>query len=80
MTTARSRKATLAGVALAGVLIGALAMAPTAHAQDTGVPNTEIGHSTQAWLELQRSNAQAAPELPMLGAEAGYAWHRYMKS
>ncbi|MBN3855130.1 DUF3613 domain-containing protein [Paraburkholderia sp. Ac-20340] len=68
------------------------AMSPAAQAQaqaDTQVEtqveaakvsNTEIGHSTHAWLELQRSNAAAAPAQPMLGAEAGYAWQRYMKS
>lgn len=74
--TARAGKAAFA----AAVLAGALAMAPSAHAQSADVPNTEVGHSAQAWLELQRSNAQAAPALPMLGAEAGYAWQRYMKS
>ena len=72
-------------VALAAFVM-ALAV-PAAHAQDvdaqaSGEPvrNSEIGHSTQAWLELQRSNAQAAPALPMLGEEAGYAYQRYMKS
>ncbi|TDG25666.1 DUF3613 domain-containing protein [Paraburkholderia silviterrae] len=60
---------------------------PAAHAQGTDVqasgapvPDSEVGHATQAWLELQRSNTQAAPALPMLGAEAGYAYRRYMKS
>ncbi|WP_321876302.1 DUF3613 domain-containing protein [Paraburkholderia bannensis] len=71
---ARLGKAMFAAAALA------LAMMPAARAQSANVPNTEIGHSTQAWLELQRSNTQAAPELPMLGAEAGYSWQRYMKS
>lgn len=64
------------------------AMSPAAQAQAQAetqveaakVSNTEIGHSTHAWLELQRSNAAAAPAQPMLGAEAGYAWQRYMKS
>lgn len=61
--------------------------APAVHAQSVDaqasgerVRNSEIGHSTRAWLDLQRSNAQAAPALPMLGAEAGYAYRRYMKS
>ncbi|WP_042338104.1 DUF3613 domain-containing protein [Paraburkholderia ferrariae] len=57
------------------------AFAPLAHAQASeAVPNSEIGHTTLAWLDLQRSNVQAAPALPMLGAEAGYAWKRYLKS
>jgi hypothetical protein len=73
----RSRLAMSAGVALALCAL----LAPQAHAQASdAVPNSEIGHATRAWLELQRSNAQAAPALPMLGAEAGSAWRRYQKS
>ncbi|RDK03901.1 DUF3613 domain-containing protein [Paraburkholderia lacunae] len=41
---------------------------------------SEVGHATRAWLELQSSNTQAAPALPMLGAEAGLAYRRYMES
>ncbi|MFX1761841.1 DUF3613 domain-containing protein [Paraburkholderia sp. A1RI-2L] len=78
-------------VLVASMKIALVLVAPAAHAegmdaqtdaQTTGepVPNSEIGHSTRAWLDLQRSNAQAAPALPMLGEEAGYAWRRYMKS
>lgn len=68
-----------------GVMMG---MATGAFAQ-TGEPAqpaqppvraSEVGHSTRAWLELQSSNAQAAPALPMLGAEAGLAYRRYMES
>jgi hypothetical protein len=63
------------GLALCALLV------PLARAQASdAVPNSEIGHSAHDWLELQRSNAQAAPALPMLGAEAGYAWRRYLKS
>lgn len=53
-----------------------------ADAQVSGEPasNSEVGHSTRAWLALQRSNAEAAPALPTLGAEAGYAYQRYIKS
>jgi hypothetical protein len=63
---------------LAAILFGC-----AAHAQQpdgVSVPNSEVGHSAAAWLELQRSNAAAAPALPTLGAEAGYAWRRYLKS
>lgn len=49
-------------------------------AQNPTVANSEVGHSTRAWLALQRSNAQAAPAQPMLGAEAGRAYQRYLKS
>ncbi|MEM5385615.1 DUF3613 domain-containing protein [Paraburkholderia phymatum] len=41
---------------------------------------SEIGHSTRNWLDLQRSGAAAAPALPMLGEEAGFAYQRYMDS
>lgn len=44
------------------------------------VQASEVGHSTHTWLELQSSNTQAAPALPMLGAEAGLAYRRYMES
>ncbi|WP_345813784.1 DUF3613 domain-containing protein [Paraburkholderia sp. PREW-6R] len=40
----------------------------------------EVGHATRAWLDLQSSNSEAAPALPMLGAEAGLAYHRYLES
>ncbi|WP_433703794.1 DUF3613 domain-containing protein [Paraburkholderia sacchari] len=87
---ARQHRTAMA-VIVASMAIAVVLAAPAAHAQDTGaqmnapttgepIPNSEIGHSTRAWLDLQRSNAQAAPALPMLGEEAGYAWRRYMKS
>ncbi|OLL32050.1 hypothetical protein BTH42_08850 [Burkholderia sp. SRS-W-2-2016] len=44
------------------------------------VRKSDVGPSTLAWLDLQRSNAQAAPAQPMLGAEAGLAYKRYMES
>jgi hypothetical protein len=69
--------ATKACLALA--LCALLVPVARAQASDT-VPNSEVGHSARTWLDLQRSNAQAAPALPMLGAEAGYAWRRYLKS
>lgn len=78
--------------ALIGALIGALMGAPGAamaqsneraqSATQTQAPvrADEVGHSTLAWLALQRSNTEAAPALPMLGAEAGLAYRRYMES
>jgi hypothetical protein len=71
----RSRTPMLAAMALVAALV-----MPTARAQSADVSNVEVGHSTAAWFELQSSNAQAAPPQPMLGAEAGYAWQRYMNS
>ena len=57
---------------------------PAAYAQEASaqpaVPNSEVGHATKAWLELQSSNAAAAPARPMLGEEAGLAYRRYMES
>ncbi|WP_051180554.1 DUF3613 domain-containing protein [Caballeronia insecticola] len=40
----------------------------------------DIGQATQTWLTLQSSNAAAAPAQPMLGAQAGAAYERYLKS
>jgi hypothetical protein len=58
------------------------AQAVQAPAQDVepAVRVSEVGHSTSAWLDLQRSNAQAAPMVPTLGSEAGLAYRRYMES
>ncbi|WP_322053767.1 DUF3613 domain-containing protein [Paraburkholderia bannensis] len=78
--TENTLRAIRPGTRLLAAAALALAMTPAAQAQSASVPNIEVGHSTEAWLELQRSNAQAAPAVPMLGAEAGYAWQRYMKS
>ncbi|WP_277185268.1 DUF3613 domain-containing protein [Caballeronia sp. BR00000012568055] len=39
-----------------------------------------IGESANAWIALQASNSAAAPVQPMLGAEAGAAYARYLKS
>lgn len=42
--------------------------------------STDIGQATHAWLDLQRSNAAAAPALPTPGAQASLAFERYMNS
>lgn len=78
----------LAIATTAGALLGAsvATMAQTdesaqpAQAVQPAVRASEVGHATRAWLDLQSSNAQAAPALPMLGAEAGLAYRRYMES
>ncbi|WP_246174045.1 DUF3613 domain-containing protein [Paraburkholderia hayleyella] len=44
------------------------------------VSGSEAGYAARAWLTLQSSNAAAAPALPMLGAEAGLAYQRYLDS
>ncbi|WP_186133755.1 DUF3613 domain-containing protein [Burkholderia gladioli] len=42
---------------------------------------SDVGASTEAWLELQRSNRAAAPEAhPFEGAAASYAYQRYLQS
>ena len=68
-------------------LVMSLAVTGSASAQEAGgSPEaatplaSEIGHSTRDWLDLQRSGAQAAPPLTMLGDEAGLAYQRYMES
>ena len=71
------------GIAL-GVAASAVAQtsetAEPAQATQPTIRASEVGHSTRTWLDLQSSNAQAAPALPMLGAEAGLAYRRYMES
>lgn len=78
--------------AATGVTIGALlgTCAPAVAQTSEAVPPvqttqpevraSEVGHATRTWLDLQSSNTQAAPALPMLGAEAGLAYRRYMES
>ncbi|MFM0413815.1 DUF3613 domain-containing protein [Paraburkholderia aromaticivorans] len=82
------RLAKAAMAAMAGMLLGASAPA-SAQTSDTEQPvqavqpvvqASEVGHAARAWLDLQSSNTQAAPALPMLGAEAGLAYRRYMES
>ncbi|MGF6771184.1 hypothetical protein P3T18_003663 [Paraburkholderia sp. GAS199] len=64
----------------AGMLMGAASLA-TAQTTDTpAVQASEVGHATRTWLDLQSSNREAAPAQPMLGAEAGLAYRRYMES
>lgn len=71
------------GVAM-GVAASAVAQtndaAQPVEATQPPVRASEVGHSTRAWLDLQSSNTEAAPALPMLGAEAGLAYRRYMES
>lgn len=72
----------------AGALLGACApavaqtsdAAPAAQITQPEVRASEVGHATRTWLDLQSSNTEAAPALPMLGAEAGLAYRRYMES
>ena len=85
---ARRRAAARAlGSTLMSALVLALAggRAASAGAQSAAtveppVERSEVGHSSSAWLDLQRSNAQAATPQPMLGEEAGLAYARYMQS
>ncbi|RFU48239.1 DUF3613 domain-containing protein [Paraburkholderia sp. DHOC27] len=49
-------------------------------AGEASAPPSEVDHATNAWLALQRSNTAAAPAQPMLGAEAGLAYQRYLTS
>jgi hypothetical protein len=41
---------------------------------------SDVGQATRTWLELQRTNASAAPALPTPGAQATLAYERYMDS
>lgn len=64
----------------AGVCAKAMAETPPepATAAQSSVP--PIGEATRNWLALQRSHAEAAPALPVLGAQAGLAYERYLNS
>ncbi|MFM0740518.1 DUF3613 domain-containing protein [Paraburkholderia xenovorans] len=59
---------------------GTVAGAQTTDEAPRQVDASEVGHSTRAWLDLQSSNKEAAPAVPMLGAEAGLAYRRYLES
>ncbi|WP_240324499.1 DUF3613 domain-containing protein [Trinickia diaoshuihuensis] len=67
-------------VTVALVLAGACATTGVNAQTTSGDDAAEIGRSTRAWLELQRTNAAAAPALPMPGAQATLAYERYMNS
>jgi hypothetical protein len=81
-------RARIAGLSLTTTMAAvALAMAggaDSAYAQSDPAPrpprSSEIDHSTDQWLALQRSNTATAPVRPMLGAEAGLAYKRYLES
>lgn len=69
----------------AAPLAAALVWACAAHAQSPDrQPHdraSEVGHATAAWLDLQASNREAAPEAaPMSGAAATLAYQRYLDS
>ncbi|PMS29832.1 DUF3613 domain-containing protein [Paraburkholderia rhynchosiae] len=70
----------LASSAAANACAESAGVAGSAAADQQPVARSEVGHSTSAWLDLQRSNAQAAPVQPMPGEEAGLAYRRYMQS
>jgi hypothetical protein len=81
-TRTKRRLATLAVVPLLPLLMlgSATACWAQSNAAQPAVPPVEVGHATRNWLELQRSNGAAAPAQPMLGAEAGLAYKRYLAS
>lgn len=89
-----ARRAAMAlGMGLAAM--GLLAVAYGARAQERPIAATrataeagamqrtggsDVGSATTAWLDLQRTNAAAAPALPTPGAQARLAYERYMNS
>lgn len=88
MNSRTTKRSWTASVLCFGMAMG-LAASAVAQTSETGLPAeasvppvraSEVGHSTRAWLDLQSSNTEAAPALPMLGAEAGLAYRRYMES
>lgn len=77
---------TIAKIAFGAAVLLAAGLCPPAMAEAPGEPaaavrpSVAIGEATRSWLELQRSNAQAAPALPVLGAQAELAYARYLDS
>jgi Protein of unknown function (DUF3613) len=76
----------IAKTAFSAAVLLAAGLCPPAMAETPGEgaaavrPSVPIGDATRSWLDLQRSNAQAAPALPVLGAQAGLAYARYLDS
>lgn len=60
---------------------GALGMV-SVRAQEPNPPRPplEIGPAAKAWIDLQDSNREAGPSLPMLGDAATNAYRRYIDS
>lgn len=75
-TSAKRALVAAALVAASAYAAAQTAAAPAAVARSSA----DIGEATRCWLELQRSNAAAAPPLPVLGEEAGLAYARYLDS
>lgn len=80
MTMSRTGRAFIAACAIAATGSAYAQQSDNSGSAAAPVRASEIGHSTQGWLELQRSGAAAAPPLPMLGEEATLAYSRYMES
>ncbi|NRO96906.1 DUF3613 domain-containing protein [Paraburkholderia sp. NMBU_R16] len=77
---------TVAKTAFGAAVLLAAGQCATAMAEAPGEPaaavrpSLPIGEATRSWLDLQRGNAQAAPALPVLGAQAALAYARYLDS
>jgi hypothetical protein len=77
-------RATLGAAVLVAAGVCATAMdearAEPAAAAAGAPQSVPFGEATRSWLALQRSNAEAAPALPVLGAQAALAYERYLDS
>jgi len=61
-------------------LVALMGAATAAHCEQSTAVASEIGHSTDALLALQRDNRVAGPALPMLGDTASLSYQRYLDS
>ncbi|KAF1026535.1 MAG: hypothetical protein GAK40_01242 [Burkholderia plantarii] len=68
------------GLGLLGAAAGAWAQTPDVPVASSATRVSEIGPSTESWLELQRSNRAAAEPQPYDGAAATLAYQRYLQS
>jgi hypothetical protein len=69
-----------ARVCRAAALLALFGATAAAYGQQSAQDAAEVGHSTEAWLALQRDNRAAGPALPMLGDAASLAYQRYLDS
>ena len=67
-------------IAAADEVSSAPASASPQAAADSNASDHSVGSATHSWLNLQSSNAAAAPARPGGGEEASLVYHRYLDS
>ncbi|KVN04436.1 DUF3613 domain-containing protein [Burkholderia diffusa] len=70
----------LAGLHRVITLVALMGAATAAYCEESMPSASEVGHSTNALLALQRDSRAAGPGLPMLGDTASLSYQRYLDS